>query len=115
MSEQQEDGWKEYRLLVLEMLERHEATLKEYGEHQSDARLLQETCRMQLRDDCRTMSATIRDESKSVISKMKEEIITELKPETEIKVAKITSTWEFRGVMFASILSFLTALIALLK
>jgi len=115
MSEQQEDGWKEYRLLVLEMLERHETTLKEYGEHQGEARLLQETCRMQLRDDCRTMSATIRDESKSMISKMKEEIIAELKPETEIKVATITSTWEFRGIVVVAVLSFLTSLIALLK
>lgn len=93
MSEQDHDGWTEHRLLVLAMLERHD-----------DALIGFEKRYYQLKDECRSM-----------ISKAKEEVLAELKPSTEIEVAKVTSTWEFRATLLASITSIIVAMIALLS
>ncbi len=96
MSEQS-SGWTEHRLLVLEMLERHEEALK-----------LSEQRYYQSKEECRSMIVASREEIAA-------QVLVLLKPSEGVQLAKITSTWEFRGVMFTSVLSFITALIALLK
>lgn len=96
MSEQP-DGWTEHRLLVLEMLERHEEALK-----------LSEQRYYQSKDECRSMIAASREGIAA-------QVVAQLKPSEKIQVAKITSTWEFRGVMVMSVASVVVALIALLK
>ena len=108
MSDQDQGSWTEYRLLILEVLERHEESLKE-----ADQRYYQ--CRENMRDEIDKRFVILSDMHKKMIAQAKEEILAELKIPPEVQVAKITSTWEFRATMIASAASIIVALIALLK
>ena len=104
----QQDGWTEYRLLVLEMLERHEQALKDVSQQRID---LKEECRQ----DVNERFGQLVRMHESLIAKSKDEIQAALVPPTEVQVARITSTWEFRATLLTSAVSIIVAVIALLK
>lgn len=91
------DGWKDYRLLVLEMLERHEDDISSIKKDRYEDR---EKSRERLLKHCK---------------EMKVEILAELKPSAEVQAAKITGTWQFWASMATSAGAVIVAVIALLK
>ena len=92
-----DEGWKDYRLLVLEMLERHEDVITKCKEERYSDR---EDSRERLLRHCKEMKA---------------EILAELKPSAEVQAAKITGTWQFWASMATSAGAVIVAVIALLK
>lgn len=113
------DGWAEHRMLVLDLLERHEAALKEVDDRYHRQR---EECVSRIASLKEDLTKNVRDQFVSLnkihsglISKAKDEIIVDLKVPTEVQVAKITSRWEFWGLAFSSVTSLVIAVIALLK
>ncbi len=92
-----DEGWKDYRLLVLEMLERHEDAIAAVQKDRYEDR---EKSRERLLRHCKEMKA---------------EILTELKPSAEVQAAKITGSWQFWASMATSAGAVIVAVIALLK
>ncbi len=91
------DGWTEYRLLVTDMLERHEKAIGQF-----------EKRFFEFKEECRKAINDAVEEIKKANKKEREEA-------AQVQIAKITSRWEFWGLVFANLTSIIIALIALLK
>lgn len=95
-----QDGWAEHRMLVLDLLERHEAALKKADDRYHRQR---EECIKRIASLKEDLAENVRDQ------------IADLRVPTDVQVAKITSRWEFWGLAFSSVTSLVIAVIALLK
>lgn len=105
----QQDGWTEYRLLILEMLERHEGALKDVSQQRID---LKEECRKDINERFGQLMRMHED----LIARARDDILAEIKKvPPEVQAAKITSRWEFWGIVIANIVTLAVALIALLN
>lgn len=117
MSDQhQQDGWTEYRIYVTALLERHDEAIDGLTARFPVER---ELCTQKITEN----EAKLRDliDAKFVqLGQMHADLLTTAKDDlvketTEVKVAKITSRWEFWGVVILQIGAIATSLIALLS
>ena len=90
-----DDGFRAYRLLILEMLERHEKALADLKTSRYEDR---EISRERLLQHCKEMKA---------------EILEELRPSSEVQAAQISGTWQMWATVVASSGAIIVALIAL--
>jgi predicted phage gp36 major capsid-like protein len=97
MTDQLGDGWQEHRLLVLAMLERHEAAL--------------EDCKRERYEDREKANERLREHLKE----MKTEIMDELRPSVEVQAANITGAWQFWAAVATSVGAIVVAVFALLN
>jgi hypothetical protein len=114
-----QDGWREHRMLVLDLLERHEEALKEADDRYHQQR---EECVGRIASLKEELTKNVRDQIDALnrahsvlISEAKDEIIVDLKVPTEVQVAKITGGWQFWGLVLTSATSLIVAVIAVLK
>lgn len=119
MTDQDSKSWTSHRLLVLALLERHDAQLKECEENHHKQR---EECQgriavlkteLNVRIDSRYDA--LNNIHQEMITKAKEDLVTEMKEAPEVTVAKITKRWEFWAMLVTSLTSIVIALIALLN
>lgn len=118
MSEQH-DGWAEHRLLVLALLERHDDALEEaddrYHKQREEVQARFATLKAELNTNIEARFESLSTLHDALISKAREEIIVDLKVPTEVQVAKVTSGWQFWGLVLTSATSLIVAVIAVLK
>jgi len=123
MTEQAGDGWVEYRLLVTAMLERHDLAIEacELFEHETRTEIRAELseCKANIRDLVDAKFIQLGEMSATQLKNAKRELIDVIedskKEATEISVAKITSRWEFWGMVIVQVSTIVIALIALLN
>ena len=123
MSEKTGDGWVEYRLLVTAMLERHDLAIDacEKFAHETRTELRSELteCEVKMRNFIDSKFVQLGNMHKTQLGNAKRELrelFEESQQEaTQIKVAKITSRWEFWGIMIVQVSTIVIALIALLN
>lgn len=110
------NGWTEYRLLVTAMLERHDEALDGLASaipaERDHTRELVNACEGRLRDLVDRKFVQLGQMHERQINNAKDEMKQEA---TDVQVAKITSRWEFWGLIAANITSVIIAVIALLK
>lgn len=122
-NEQRGDGWREYRLLVTAMLERHEEAIEtikgKTNDCRDDCRTLIAECESDIRDLVDEKFVQLGNMHRTQVANGKRDLVEEMKKEREgaakIQVAKITSRWEFWGIVVVQISALAIALIALLK
>ena len=117
------DGWTEYRLLVTAMLERHEEAIETIKDNTNNCRdscrALISQCEGDMRDLVDAKFIQLGQMHRTLVGDAKRDLVEEIKKEreeaTKIQVAKITSRWEFWGIVIVQISALAIALIALLK
>jgi len=104
------DGWTEYRLLVLDLLERHEQAIKDAGTDLA-------TCRKELRDLIDEKFVQLGQMHQRQVENAKLELENAIKKaakeDSRIKVTRVTKRWDFWMQVLISITALGTALIAL--
>lgn len=117
------DGWTEYRLLVTAMLERHEDSIAQFGDDvvavRDNCRDLISACESKIRDLIDSKFVQLGEMHRSQVANAKRDLVDEMNKErdesAQVKVAKITSRWEFWGILIAQVSAIVLALIAIFK
>ena len=117
------NSWTEYRLLVTAMLERHDEELNQLERglslERDHARELVNGCEGRMRDLVDEKFVQLGDMHRRQVETARREFSEQIKEKereaTQVKVAKITGTWQFWGLVIVQISSVIIALIALLK
>ena len=117
------NGWTEYRLMVTSVLERHDAAIDNletgYHELKTDLSERRSLLRQELMAHVDAKFGLLGNMHETQVANAKRELVEEMNKQraedAQVRVAKITSSWQFWSVVVVQIATVVVAVLALMK